>query len=79
MLINFVDATIDDNHYTKPPPSSSNSVNCLSYRKFITSKLCLLVHKVFVSYASDYLANLVMPASDITSRSVVICAVVQRL
>ena len=35
----------------------------------IQYKLCLLVHKMFVGHAPDYIASLLMPASDIPSRS----------
>jgi len=35
----------------------------------IQYKLCLLVHKMFVGHAADYIASLLMPASDIPSRS----------
>ena len=34
----------------------------------IQYKLCLLVHKMFVGHAPDYIASLLMPASDIPSR-----------
>jgi len=35
----------------------------------IQYKLCLLVHKMFVGHAPDYIASLLTPASDIPSRS----------
>jgi len=35
----------------------------------IQYKLCLLVHKMFVGHTPDYIASLLMPASDIPSRS----------
>ena len=35
----------------------------------IQYKLCLLVHKMFVGHAPDYIASLLMPTSDIPSRS----------
>jgi len=35
----------------------------------IQYKLCLLVHKMFVEHAPDYIASLLTPASDISSRS----------
>jgi len=35
----------------------------------IPYKLCLLVHKMFVGHAPDYIASLLTPASDIPSRS----------
>ena len=35
----------------------------------IRCKLCLLVHKMFVGHAPDYIASLLMPASDIPSQS----------
>jgi len=35
----------------------------------IQCKLCLLVHKMFVGHAPDYIASLLMRASDIPSRS----------
>jgi len=34
----------------------------------IQYKLCLLVHKMFVGHTPDYIASLLMPASDIPSR-----------
>ena len=33
----------------------------------IQYKLCLLVHKMFVGHAPDYIVSLLMPASDIPS------------
>jgi len=40
------------------------------HRERIQYKLqCLLVHKMFVGHAPDYTASLLMPASDIPSRS----------
>jgi len=41
--------------------------SCRSQR--IQYKLCLLVHKMFAGHASDYIASLSTPASDIPSRS----------
>jgi len=35
----------------------------------IQYKLCLVVHKMFVRHAPDYIASLLTPASDIRSRS----------
>jgi len=35
----------------------------------IQYKLCLLMHKMFVGHAPDYIASLLTPASDIPSRS----------
>jgi len=42
-------------------------IGCRSQR--IQYKLCLLVHKMFVGHAANYIASLLMPASDIPSRS----------
>jgi len=42
-------------------------IGCRSQR--IQYKLCLLVHTIFVGHAPDYIASLLMPASDILSRS----------
>ena len=39
------------------------------HRENIQYKLCLLVHKMFVGHAPDYIASLLTPASDIPSRS----------
>ena len=40
-----------------------------NHKDRIQYKLCLLVHKMFVGHAPDYIASLLMPASDIPSRS----------
>jgi len=41
----------------------------LPITEIIQYKLCLLVHKMFVGHAADYIASLLTPASDIPSRS----------
>jgi len=37
MLINFVDATNDANHYTKPPPNSNNIVTAIAANSIATT------------------------------------------
>ena len=44
MLINFVDATNDANHYTKPPPCRYADVQLLLYSKALIMPVALSLH-----------------------------------
>jgi len=53
----------------RPCHSCFAGVAWLPITERIQYKLWLLVHKMFVGHAPDYIASLLMPASDIPSRS----------
>ena len=48
---------------------ASRELHWLPITEKIQYKLCLLVHKMFIGHAPDYIASLLMSASDIPSRS----------
>ena len=49
--------------------SALRELHWLPITERIQYKLCLLVHKMFVGHAPDYIASLLTPASDIPARS----------